>query len=254
MSGCKSGQNEPIISEPECFGDFVGINLRNHHYNLPRCKCKNSRFFESVSNICSFQIFTVLAIHSDLLGWLSDPSERFFVKTLLGYGKGHFESPGCQTFGCAFFGDSLQCRILWATVQVAETLAITIKKKGALLWRSSHHTDFWIQGILFPKICVHQNPYFLAMEKTEETLVSPKCAYLLKPMCCLPPKKMDEIPFGIPANTNSICFHALGDSRPPNSRGLSTHYKDNPAENPSLACFTRCRASDWPRWRCERLW
>lgn len=81
------------------------------------------------------------------------------------------------------------------------------------------------------------------MEKTEETLVSPKCAYLLKPMCGLPPKKMDEIPFGIPANTNSICFHALGDSRPPNSRGLSTHYKDNPAENPeprmfyALSCF-----------------
>ena len=105
MSGCKSGHNEPIISEPECFGDFVGINLRNHHHNLPRCKCKNSHFFESVSNICSFQNFTVLAIHSDLLGWLSDPSERFFCENFTRVSKGHFESPGCQTFGCAFFGN-----------------------------------------------------------------------------------------------------------------------------------------------------
>ena len=112
MSGCKSGHNEPIISEPECFGDFVGINLRNHHYNLPRCKCKNSRFFESVSNICSFQNFTVLAIHSDLLGWLSDPSERFFVKTLLGYQKVTLNHPGVKLLAVHFLEDSLQCRIL----------------------------------------------------------------------------------------------------------------------------------------------
>ena len=129
MSGCKSGHNEPIISEPECFGDFVGITLRNHHYNLPRCKCKNSRFFESVSNICSFQNFTVLAIHSDLLGWLSDPSERFFVKTLLGYQKVTLNHPGVKLLAVHFLEDSLQCRILWATVQVAETLAIAIKQK-----------------------------------------------------------------------------------------------------------------------------
>ena len=133
MSGCKSGQNEPIISEPECFGDFVGINLRNHHYNLPRCKCKNSRFFESVSNICSFQIFTVLAIHSDLLGWLSDPSERFFVKTLLGYQKVTLNHPGVKLLAVHFLEILCNVESFERQYRLQKHSQLPLKKKGALL-------------------------------------------------------------------------------------------------------------------------
>ena len=110
---------------------------------------------------------------------------------------------------------------------------------------------FEFRAFCFQKYVFIKIPTFLLWKKRRKPWSPQKCAYLLKPMCCLPPKKVDEIPFGIPANTNSICFHALGDSRPPNSRGLSTHYKDNPAENPeprmfyALSCFWLTKMTMW---------